>query len=380
VPSGLAELIHRSGPVPFSTFVDAALYDPEHGFFATGHGAGRAGGDFVTSPEVGPLFGACVARALDQWWHQLGDPDPFVVMEAGAGRGRLCREVLRAAPECAPALRYVLVERSLLLREAQRELLTIEPFEHALGPSTPDLSDGGMPMPVEGTGPIVSALEEMPALTVDGVVIANELLDNLAFDVAERTATGWQEIRVGVGDDGFYEVPVRASEEIEAWLGDLSVPVGARIPVQRAVEEWIDGCATRLRHGVVLILDYAAEIDELVDRDGGWLRTFRAHERGGSPLDDPGSQDITADVLLPTLRRDARRAGFTVATESSQAEWLRAIGVDDLVEEGRQRWEAGAARGDLEALAGRSRITEAAALTDPAALGAHTVVVLTKKL
>ena len=85
-------------------------------------------------------------------------------------------------------------------------------------------------MPVDGDGLIVGALEEMPALTVDGVVIANELLDNLAFDIVERTDTGWQEIRVGVGDDGFYEIPVRASEEIEAWLGDASVPVGVWIP------------------------------------------------------------------------------------------------------------------------------------------------------
>jgi NADH dehydrogenase [ubiquinone] 1 alpha subcomplex assembly factor 7 len=377
--TSLAERIHRAGPVPFATFLEAALYDPETGFFATGHGAGRAGGDFVTSPEVGPLFGACMARALDQWWHDLGDPDPFVVMEAGAGSGRLCREVLRAAPACAPALRYVLVERSAALRDSQRELLTVEPFEHALGPSSPDLSDGGMPMPVAGTGPIVSALEELPALTVDGVVIANELLDNLGFDLVERSADGWLEIRVGVTETGeFYEVPVPASEEIVTWLDDLDPPVGARIPVQRAIEEWIDDCATRLRHGVVVVLDYAAELEELAERE--WLRTYRAHGRGGDPLDDPGSQDITTDVLLPTLRRDARRAGFTIATESTQAEWLRALGIEALVEEGRAQWEAGAARGDLDALAGRSRINEAAALTDPAGLGAHTVLVLKKNL
>ncbi|MGZ6979885.1 MAG: SAM-dependent methyltransferase [Acidimicrobiia bacterium] len=321
-----------------------------------------------------------MARALDQWWHALGDPDPFVVMEAGAGTGRLCREVLRAAPACAPALRYVLVERAEALRDAQRELLTVEPFEHALGPSQPDLSDGGMPMPVEGTGPIVSALEELPALTVDGVVIANELLDNLGFDLVERSDDGWLEIRIGVSDTGeFYEVPVRASEEIVTWLDDLDPPVGARIPVQHAIEEWIDDCATRLRRGVVLIVDYAVELDELVRR-GDWLRTYRAHGRGGGPLEHPGSQDITTDVLLPTLRRDARRAGFTIASEASQAEWLRTVGIDELVAEGRARWDAGAARGDLEALAGRSRITEAAALTDPDGLGAHSVLVLTKRL
>ena len=332
----------------------------------------------MTSPEVGPLFGVCVARALDDWWRTLGSPDPFVVMEAGAGGGRLCREVLRAEPACAPALHYVLVERSPAARDAQRALLTVEPFEHALGPARRD--DEGVPQPVSGSGPIVTALDELPALSVDGVIVANELLDNLPFDLVERTERGWDEIRVGVTDDGrCCEVRVPASEEIVHWLGDLDPPAGARIPVQRAVEAWIDDCASRLHRGVVLVIDYAAELDELVRRGTAWLRTYRAHGPGTGPLEQPGTQDITADVLLETLRRDAARAGFTLASESTQAEWLRTLGIDDLVEEGRRRWAEGAARGDLEAIAGRSRITEAAALTDPVGLGAHRVLVLTKR-
>jgi SAM-dependent MidA family methyltransferase len=216
-------------------------------------------------------------------------------------------------------------------------------------------------------------------------VIANELLDNLAFDLVERSATGWLEIRVGVTEAGtFYEVPVPASEEMVTWLGEIEVPAGARLPVQHAAGAWIDDCAARLHRGVVLVLDYAAELDELVRRgaasDGsGWLRTYRDHRRGGPPLEDPGAQDITTDVVLPTLRREASRAGFTVAIETTQAAWLRALGIDALVDEGRRAWEAGAARGDLAALMGRSRVTEAAALTDLDGLGAHTVIVLTTR-
>jgi SAM-dependent MidA family methyltransferase len=334
----------------------------------------------VTSPEVGSLFGACVARALDGWWRRLGEPDPFLVMEAGAGNGRLCRDVLRAEPACAAALRYVMVERSAVLRAAQRDRLTVEPFEHAMGPARADREDGA-PRPVAGTGPIVSALDELPALAVDGVILANELLDNLPFDLVERTAAGWTEIRVGVTDAGsFHEVPVPAAEELTAWLEGIDVPAGTRVPAQRGVETWIDDCAARLRHGAVVLLDSMVEVDELVRRAGGWLRTYRAHDRGGDPLDEPGTQDVTTDVLLPTLRRAARRAGLRIVTESTQAEWLRAIGLDDLVAEGRAAWEEGAARGDLAALAGRSRVTEAAALTDPAGLGAHTVMVLTKNV
>ena len=358
--------------------MEAALYDDDTGFFSTGHGAGRAGSDFVTSPTTGPLFGACVARWLDQWWDAHGRPDPFIVVEVGAGDGRLAREVLRAEPVCSPALHYVMVERSAALREAQREMLTVEPFEYALGPSSPG-EEGENPTPVERSGPIVAALDELPALTFDGLVIANELLDNLPFDVVERGAEGWLEIRVGVdADDRFHEVLVPASETLEAWLAGIEAPVGARLPVQRAVEEWIDACAAMLRRGAVIALDYAADAPGLVARGRGWLRTYRSHDRGGDPLVAPGSQDITADLLLEPLRRAAGRAGFDV-TETTQAGWLSDLGIERLVEAGRAAWEAGAATGDLAALAGRSRFTEAQALTDPAGLGAHTVLTLTKR-
>lgn len=378
--SSLAERIHRAGPVPFSVFVDAALYDPATGFFARGRGAGRAGADFVTSPEVGPLFGACVARAFDAWWEAMGAPDPFVVVEAGAGTGRLCREVLRAEPECAPALRYVMVERSDELRDRQRDRLVVEPFEFALGPSAP-VGEGEPAELVARTGPIVSALDELPAVPFEGVVLANELLDNLPFDLVERTEHGWAEVRVGVDEAGrFHEVVLPASEELEAWMTGIDVPTGTRLPAQRQVEEWIDAAASVLRRGVIVCIDYAADAATMAARGRGWLRTFREHGRGRDPLEAPGSQDLTADVLLEPARRAARQAGLVLAAETTQAEWLAGLGIDALVEEGAAIWRAGAARGDLEAIAGRSRATEAAALTDPGGLGGHTVLVCTKAL
>ena len=83
VVAQLTQLIHREGPITFDRFMEIALYG-EGGFFAAGHGAGRAGRDFVTSPEVGPLFGACTARALDRLWRALDEPDPFLVVAASA--------------------------------------------------------------------------------------------------------------------------------------------------------------------------------------------------------------------------------------------------------------------------------------------------------
>ena len=150
------------GPIGFDEFVDHALYAPGHGFYQRGGGAGRRR-DFLTSPEVGPLFGAVLARALDGWWAELGRPDPFVVVEAGAGPGTLARSVRAAAPACGDALDLVLVE----VGQAQWAM-------HPEGVRTLD----ALPAPgALGPGPVV--------------VLANELLDNLPFALVERTATGF---------------------------------------------------------------------------------------------------------------------------------------------------------------------------------------------
>jgi len=375
----LVERIHREGPLPFDAFVDVALYG-DGGFFASGHGAGRAGADFVTSPEVGQLFGALVARYLDRVWDELDRPDPFVVVEAGAGRGRLAADVLAAAPACAPALRYVLVERSEALRTAQRALLTVEPFDEALGPAIPDPDDpeGSDLVPVTGIGPIVAALDDLPSIHVDGVVLANELLDNLPFCVVERTADGWSEIRVGHDGERFVESVLPAAEHLAAAAALVAageVPTGTRLPVPTPVVEWLHGAAALLRRGRVLLVDYAANGAELAARgQHGWLRTFRAHERGGGPLEAPGTQDITADVPVEFLVHAATRAGFALRADVTQAEWLHDLGLDDLVATARAEWDARAHVADLAALRQRSRVSEGTALTDPSGLGAHRVL------
>ena len=127
-----------TGAISFREFQRRALYGPD-GFYSRGR-AGRRGGDFLTSPEVGPLFGAVGARYLDAQWDELGRPDPFTVIEAGAGPGTLARAVLAASPSCRAAMRYVAVEVS----DEQRRL-------HPAG---------------------IQSVAELPAGPFDGVVIA----------------------------------------------------------------------------------------------------------------------------------------------------------------------------------------------------------------
>lgn len=377
-PRAVAELVTRAGPLPFDRYMEIVLYG-EDGFFTRGLGAGRARQHFLTTPEVGPLFGRLMATALDGWWHELGAPDPFAVVEAGAGRGQLARCVLRARPSCCTALRYVLVERSDELRTAQREHLPIEPVEEAFGPVGGGDADLA-PTTIPGMGPIVACLEELPAGPLTGVVLANELLDNLPFRIVERTGRGWDEILVGLGPDGeLAEVPVPADEWLAREMDDVagSVPVGARLPAQVDIDPWLRACAATLQGGLVVLIDYSASFDELARRgQQGWLRTYRSHERGQDPFRAPGSQDITADVAREWLVRAARRAGLQLVAEQSQAEWLESLGLEAVLEQARATWRERAHVGDLTAVEARSALAEAEALTDPTGLGAHRVFIL----
>ena len=181
----------------------------------------------------------------------------------------------------------------------------------------------------------------------------------------------------------FTEIALPAEEGLAAFadrhVEGHDIPTGGRLPIPTALSEWLRSAAAMLRRGVIVIVDYGAPVEELAARgQAGWLRTYRAQRRGGSPLENPGSQDITADVPLEGLRRAAAAAGLSVLAETTQAMWLRSLGVDELVEEARAAWHGRTAT-DLAALAARSRVHEADALLDPAGLGGHRVTILGKR-
>ena len=341
----------------FDSFMELALYGEPDGFYASGRGAGRRTGDFLTSVEVGPLFGRLVARLADRCWEELGRPSEFAVVDAGAGRGMLARSVLVARPRCAVAgaLRYVLVERSAALRREHEQLLEHPPGPCAALESRADLPDGPL----------------------DGVVVANELLDNLPCRILERTVDGWAEVYVSAeepaGAGGLTEVlrPLapEARDAADALAPDA--PVAGRIPLAAAAVGWVERALALLRRGSLAVIDYTDSSASLAARPHReWVRTYRAGVRGHEPLQDAGRCDITVEVPLDQIL--AAHAGAEVR---DQASFLRSLGIEDLVAEGRALWRDRAAVGDLQALEARSRVYEAEALCDPGGLGAFTVAV-----
>jgi SAM-dependent MidA family methyltransferase len=305
-----------------------ALYG-DAGFYTTTGQAGRRGGDFITSPEVGPLFGTVIAGYLDDCWEKLGSPSRFDVVECGAGPGTLARSILAAKPRCLQALNYVAVEVSA----AQRAL-------HPKG---------------------VESRETMPDHAINGVILANELLDNLPFRLFVFDGA-WLEAFVAQAPDGAFVEVLHKPSALPTVLPQTAA-LGSRVPIQDDACTWINNALSLIERGSLLLFDYCtdttAEVAAMPWRE--WLRTYKDHERGGHYLLAPGSQDITAQVVLDQLP-----GGYEAM---SQAQFLSQWGIDDLVREGVAYWENMTGAPDIAALKMRSRKLEAQSLLDRNGLG-----------
>lgn len=315
----------------YAEVVEVALYDGQHGFYNTGGMAGRRG-DFLTSPEVGPLFGHVVANALDAEWDRLGQPAEFTVVDYGAGPGTLARSVSAALPRCGSSLQYIAVERSA----AQREL-------HPSGVTSAEV----LTAELVGDG-------------LTGVVIANELLDNLAFDPVVRVDGHLRSLDVAIDAEDVLTT-VAGSRSADDDPFDAGVDAAF---VQEQAASWLRHVMGSMAAGRVVVLDYCRLSSEAVE-----VRTFASHGPAGDPLSALGTKDITVDVDLQQLQRRV-----AVATQiTSQSSWLERYDIARLVSEGRAIWEAGASTGSLDALKARSRVREADALLETSGLGGFTV-------
>lgn len=365
----LVERIRRSGPLTVAEFMELALYHPEFGYYArAARRSGRAG-DFFTSPDVGPVFGALVATQIADCWDRLGKPKRFDLVEAGAANGQLARDVLETLattyPDCYGAVRLHLVERSAAARACQPA---------TLGPYVARLA---------------TASAELPA-QMEGVLIANELLDALPVHVVQQTDQGLREIYVDAAGDQLVERrgPL-STPALAAYFGRLGIRLepGWRAEVNLAALEWIHRVASALQRGFAILIDYGHEAQDLYSsaHATGTLAAYRHHHRrdaadsapgtpGGAPwLEAPGSQDLTAHVDFTSLGRVAEEAGFQVLGLVDQTYFLLALGAAEVASED---WPQAARPAPLATLIRRLAVKT---LILPGGLGStHKVLILAK--
>ncbi|MFH1331584.1 MAG: SAM-dependent methyltransferase [Actinomycetota bacterium] len=339
--------IQQEGPLPFDEFMRAALYDPDEGYFSSGPLRSTREGDFLTSPEVSPLFGATLARFVEAEAARLG-PDPITVVDAGAGSGSLLRALL-------DAVRVGVRPWALEVSPAARESLRLFVPEAAVA---------------EGPAAIVGPFR--------GVVVANELADNLPVALAVRRGAGWVELVVGAAGRSLCWLEGPARPEVASWATRHAGPVaeGGVVETQIAAGEWLRGTLQLVATGAVVVIDYGGTAAGLARRRAeGTLRTYRQHHLGPGPLVEPGGTDITADVDFGALSLVAVEEGAE-AEVLPQAAFLERWGLRDLLAARRGEEMALARDGDpIERLRVRSLITGGEALLHPRGLGDFRVLV-----
>jgi SAM-dependent MidA family methyltransferase len=333
--------IVTGGPMPFERFMDLALYDPDGGFFTSGKLRSERSGDFLTSPEVSALFGETLARYVNEERKRIGEP--FEVVEVAAGSGSLIGRLLLHFE--VPALA---VEASPAAREALGQVL-----------------------------PTDRIIAELPD-RVRGVIIGNELIDNLPMAIAQKVDGAWRERWVGVDDERLAMIDAPPRPEVLAWLDDFAgeVPDGGWVEAQLTAVAWVEDVLRRLEAGSLLLFDYGDTAENLIPRRrDGTLRTYRAHHLGPHPLDEPGQTDITADVNFTALVAAAEAAGAQVELHR-QDDFLVGLGLGDRLSELRHAELAAARSGDeMERLRLRTLKTEAETLLHPRGLGDFRVLI-----
>ena len=327
-PSGLAgklrgriaDEIRRSGPIPFSRYMELCLYEPELGYYCRARERFGKAGDFYTSSDVHAVFGRLLARQFEEMWRALDSPARIDLVELGPGRGLFARDVLdwsaKQFPEFFRALHYVLVEQSHHLREKLRERLTEQiaagKCEVLEAPtlSAKDADKDGAP---NGSDTLI--------------VFANEFFDALPVEVIDHRGA----VRVAVDNGRFVEEFAQPSAEELEFLDRYSVhpEEGERIEAPLASQAWMDRIADifRARRGFAIFIDYGYTREEqLAGRHRDTIMTYRQHVAAPSPYEAPGEQDITAHVNFTALRARAEERGLKPLALLTQAQFLIGIG------------------------------------------------------
>ncbi|MBS0150075.1 MAG: SAM-dependent methyltransferase [Nitrospira sp.] len=324
--AAIASEVTASGPIPFARFMELALYHPQFGYYmrSSKPAAERIGknGDFYTSSDVHPILGQALAKQAEQMDRLLGQPSPFTIAEMGPGKGLLARHILATAQRDYPSLfhrlRYVLIERSPAMREAQC---------HNLAPwlDQPDFITW------------IDDLAHIPSNSLTGLFFSNELVDSFPVHRIQMTAQGLEERCVDYQNGRFSEcLKPLSSERLAAHLRRIvgsDWAEGYRTEINLHALDWMAHVAQRLARGFVLTIDYGHTAQDLYgpDRKRGTFLCYRQHAVHEDPFLHVGEQDMTTHVDFSSLATAGEDQGLQTTGFTNQMSFLMGLGVEQML-------------------------------------------------
>ena len=331
VDQEIRNLIQENGRITFAQFMQACLYSPHGGFYSSR--GNRISTHFGTSPTSHPVFGALIARQLEQMWHLLGDPPVFHVIEVGSGDGALAHSIVHACWRMAPRLAQVLyyVAADYEPRWLQSPDHTFD-WDNGTGdwmsPSRRDAILGVQRVKTEGLRAFRNVV---------GCILCNELIDN--FPVHRFAIQGGRVKEVFVTSAGGNLTEVldepsspRIAERLTS-LG-LSLTEGYRGEVNLAMEDWTGQLSRALDRGFILTIDYGQLATDLysLQNNQGMLVCYNRHVVSSDPYQHIGQQDITCQVDFTSLMRLGDRHGLATVGYALQSQFLTNLGFSSFLD------------------------------------------------
>ena len=311
----------------FAEYMDLVLYHPQYGYYASGTGQIGSGGDFFTSPSLGADFGELLAEQLVEMWEVLGKPEPFTLLEMGAGSGVLASDILQYLEnkyyDFFQSLEYLIIEKSKSGIVKQQELLNFW-IRKGLKLSWKSWLD-------------------IPDNKIVGCLFSNELID--AFPVHRIIIEGGkiQEIFISFSDNKLLEIIGDISTPRLANYFNLvginlissSYPTGYRTEVNLAALDWVKTVAKKLKRGYLLTIDYGYPARKYyhTQRNRGTLQCYYQHRCHNNPYLNIGSQDITTHVDFTALERQGEMVGLKTLGFTKQGMFLMALGLGNRLSE-----------------------------------------------
>jgi SAM-dependent MidA family methyltransferase len=328
----ITDKIEKQGPITFETFMEMALYEPGLGYYASESIEIGKAGDFYTSQHLHPIFGAMIARQIEELWEIMGRPSEFYAVEPGAGAGLMCMDIMDYLhdKEIFPSLTYVIVELNPFFREKQRRLLRQYTDKVRWGSSLKELG------------------------TIRGCILSNELLDAFPVHLVQMD-NDLKEIYVTAGRGNNPPLPSSAKEGERGFSGEyfretkgplstgaiaeyvqdfsIGLPKYYRTEVNLRIKEWLRNVAGILSEGFILTIDYGYPAREYYseERNRGTLICYYGHQLNENPYTNIGKQDITAHVNFSSVKKWGEELGFKPIGFCQQGTYLISLGIDEVI-------------------------------------------------